>query len=109
LRANEEHHSEGEALAQCAREPHVPLADAQVARVLHVERELRADQEDQPAHVDPDERREEDRKARVDRDHVGRGRDDAREERAARRPEQARGNAADERALRRTRVFGMKA
>ena len=86
------------------------LADPQVARILHVERELRADQQDQPADVDPDERGEEDREARVDRDHLRRGGDDPGEHRAARRPQHARHRRRPISAARnRTRVFGTKA
>ena len=73
------------------------LAVAQVLRKLHVEGELRADEQDQPAQVHPDERGQHDGEAGVDRHHLRGIHDERGEYLADQRPDDAGGHAADQR------------
>ena len=58
-------------------------------RVLHVERHECADQQDQPAHVQPDQRHDDDRERRIDRDRACGADDEGREQAAGRNPQNA--------------------
>ena len=64
--ADEVHDLQRELLDLDAREAQLLQPDAQVARVLDVERQLRAGEQDQPAEVRPQQRGDDEREARVD-------------------------------------------
>ena len=76
--------------------PSCSLAVAQVLRKLHVEGELRADEQDEPAQVDPDQGRQHDRKAGVDRHHLRGIDDECGEYLAHQRPDDPCRHTADE-------------
>ena len=104
--ADEVHNLQREILQLDAGELQLHESETQVIGILHIKAQLRADQQNQPAQIRPQQSGYDDRKSRVDNRQASRIDDEGGEQLTNGRPDDACGDAADQR--RRDFDFGIR-